>query len=257
MKPLILVTNDDGVDSPGLMAAVRVAAACGDVLVTAPFHQQTAMSRGYPRTKDLGIIEEFTIDLDEKTIPAYGIHGSPSYSVAYGVMEIAGRQPDLVISGVNHGANLGKTVTCSGTIGACLEADSQGIPAIALSLETDMSQVFNSRAQANDFDSIVETGIYWTQKVLSEGMPMGCSILNINAPSCPAKVEQQRITRLDPQDYYTMIPAEKGRDWSTPYTMPFIIGFDEDRLLPDGDIRAVCVDRIISVTPMGWDLSCL
>ena len=128
-RPLILVTNDDGIHSPGLYAAAQAAAKIGDVLIAAPHTQQTGMGRSFPRCPDDGIIEE--IDVQERMreefwyeemydgeIRAYAVHGSPARAVAHGVLELADRKPDLCVSGINYGENLGTCLTCSGTMGA-------------------------------------------------------------------------------------------------------------------------------------------
>ena len=252
-KPLILVVNDDGIEAPGFAAAVRAARGCGEVLVVAPASQQTAMGRSYPRYPDLGIIETRTLDLGDGTIPAYAVHSAPAHAVCYGVMELASRKPDLVVSGINHGANLGMSITCSGTIGACLEAMSEGIPAVALSLETGSDKILEATSDV-DFSCAEAAGAYWIEKVLREGMPQDCEILNINVPGSRVAPEDHRMTRLDRQNYYQM-KQPAARDFAKPFTIDFRIGIDRETLFEDGDIRCVCVDRLTSVTPLGWDMT--
>ena len=133
MKPLIIVTNDDGVYSPGLCAAAEAVQDLGDLLVVAPRFQQTSMGRSFPKSKDVGIIEKIKIMLNGCEIEAYGVHGSPAHAVSHGILELAYRKPDLCISGINYGENLGLSISCSGTIGAAFEADSYDIPSIAIS----------------------------------------------------------------------------------------------------------------------------
>ena len=139
-RPLILVTNDDGINSPGLAAAARGALKVGDVVIAAPNVQQTAMGRAYPHREDLGVIDIVSIDIGlDEPVEAYAVHGSPGYAAAYGVAEICpkikGRKPDITISGINTGANCGSSITSSGTIGAALESVDMGVPALAMSLE--------------------------------------------------------------------------------------------------------------------------
>jgi 5'-nucleotidase len=252
-KPLILITNDDGIEAPGFAAAVRAARGCGEVLAVAPASQQTAMGRSYPRYPDLGIIETRTLDLGDGTITAYAVHSAPAHAVCYGVMELAPRKPDLVVSGINHGANLGMSITCSGTIGACLEAMSEGIPSVALSLETGSDKILEATNDV-DFSCAEAAGAYWIGKVLREGMPRDCEILNINVPGCSVAPEDHRLTRLDRQNYYQM-KQPAPRDFAKPFTIDFRIGIDRETLFEDGDIRCVCVDRLTSVTPLGWDMT--
>ena len=253
MRPLILVVNDDGIEAPGFAAAVRAARRFGEVLAVAPARQQTAMGRGYPRYPDLGVIEERNLFIGNDVIRAYAVHSSPAHAAAYGAMEIADRKPDLLVSGINHGANLGVSITGSGTLGACFEAVSEGIPSVALSMETGADSIMTASGQL-DFQYAEEAGAFWIGKVLAEGMPGDCEILNVNVPDCPVKPEQYRMTVLDRQNYYELrVPG--ARNWAEPFTMDFEIRYDEDRLYEEGDIRAVCLDRMISVTPLGWDLT--
>ncbi len=252
-KPLILITNDDGIEAPGFVAAVRAARGFGDILVAAPAGQQTAMGRSYPRYPDLGVVETRQLDLGDEIVTAYAVHSSPAHAVCYGVMELAPRKPDLVVSGINHGANLGMSITCSGTIGACLEAMSEGIPSVALSLETGSAKILEATNDV-DFSCAEAAGAYWIEKVLREGMPRDCEILNINVPGCRVTPEAYRLTRLDRQNYYQM-KQPAARDFAKPFTIDFRIGIDRETLFEDGDIRCVCVDRLTSVTPLGWDMT--
>ena len=244
-KPLIMIVNDDGVDAPGFIAAVRAMRVLGDVLPVAPAGQQTAMGRAYPRYPNLGVIETYQLDLGDETVQAYAVHSSPAHAVCYGVMELAPRRPDLVVSGINHGANLGMSVTCSGTIGACLEAMSEGLPALALSLETGADEIMVNSAD-NDFQ--------YAEQILCEGMPRDCEILSINIPNCAVEPEDYRFTCLDRLNYYEM-QTPPPRDFSKPYTIEFKIDVQGREMKEDGDIACVVRDRLTSVTPLGWDLT--
>lgn len=251
MKPLILVVNDDGIEAPGLAAAARAAAHHGEVLICAPHKQQTSMGRAYPRTEEMGIVEEVDFAPYDK---AYAIHSSPAYAAAHGILELAPRMPDLVVSGINAGANLGRSITCSGTLGACMEADSEGVPSIAVSMETSADVIRRTDFGGDRFHYAEQAAEYWIGKVLSEGMPRDCNILNINVPAIPIAPDQYRITRLDPQNYYWLERPGK-RDLLAKFELEFTIRWDEETLLSDGDIRAMSVDRVTSVTPLGWDLT--
>ncbi len=250
MEKLILVTNDDGVRSSGIAAAAEVAERFGRVVVAAPISQQTSMGRGYPRYEDLGIIEE----LEAGGRKVYGVHSSPAHCVAYATMEILDRKPDLVVSGINYGANLGTCITASGTVGAAMEAAVEGIPALAVSLEMDHDMVRVKGGVEQDFSYAKEAAAYWIEKILEEGMPYDCEILNVNVPEEEIQPDNYRITVQDPQAYYVLQkPAE--RDWSKPFTAEFAIEVFEDTLYPDGDIKAMHVDRVISVTPLAMDMT--
>ena len=253
---LILVVNDDGVRSPGIAAAAEAAAAFGEVMITAPVSQQTSMGRAYPRYPDLGVIERIPVRVGEREISAYGIHSSPAHAAAYGIIEIADRKPDLVVSGINLGANLARSITCSGTLGACFEAASEGVSSLAVSLETPAETIMKNDFSEDDteFSSARRVTAFWIERILRQGMPRGAEILNVNVPYRRIGPEEFRMTRLDSQNYY-VLKKPPERDWSRPFTMDFEIRFEEAELIPEGDIRAVCVDRVTSVTPLGWDLT--
>jgi len=116
MKPYILLTNDDGITSPGLLALAEVLIDFADVCIAAPIHQQTGMGRSFPRVPDNGIIKQIPLTLNNRTIPAYGVYGSPAFVVAHAMLELVDRKPDLCLCGINYGENLGLSLTCSGTV---------------------------------------------------------------------------------------------------------------------------------------------
>ncbi|MCK6583517.1 MAG: 5'/3'-nucleotidase SurE, partial [Anaerolineales bacterium] len=135
-KPQILLTNDDGIRSPGLWAAAASLSDLGFVTVTAPRDQSSGMGRSLPNTSD-GIIQLERVQVNGQEWSVYAVGGSPAQSVLHGVLEVLKRKPDLVVSGINYGENVASGVTISGTVGAAMEAASLGIPALAISLETD------------------------------------------------------------------------------------------------------------------------
>ena len=135
--PLILLTNDDGYNSPGLLAAAKALTAVGELLIVAPIEQQSGMGRSWPETP--GTMHKLEASLNGVTYPVYALEGSPAQAVAHGLLRIATRRPALAVSGINYGQNLGLVVTSSGTVGAAIEAAVAGIPSLAVSLETDQA----------------------------------------------------------------------------------------------------------------------
>ena len=255
MRPLIMITNDDGIHSEGLHAAAVAAAAVGDVLVVAPEKQQTAMGRGYPRTPELGIIKPVELGIDGAK--AYALHGSPGYCAAYGLMEIAERTPDLLVSGINFGCNLGMSLTCSGTLGAAFEAYSEGIPALAVSLETKAEDIMVTASERVGFQYASKITEFWIRKMLDiirTGEDVRHRFLNINIPAGQMDTESYRYTFLEDQNYYVLKKPPK-RDWNTPFTMKFQIQVDEENLHYGSDIQTVCQDRMTSVTPISMDMT--
>lgn len=254
MKPLILITNDDGIYSPGLLAAAEAVSELGELLICAPIFQQTGMSRSFPRTEDLGIIEKISLTVNEKQVIGYGVHGSPAFAVAYGVCEIADRKPDLCISGINYGENLGLVLSCSGTVGAALEADSYDIPSIAVSKEVELSIQHNSNYSNENWDIEKEIIKKMVNMILLKGMPGKARILNINVPQGVMSANEYVWTRQSRQNYFSFIKP-LHRNFDEPFCLKAKLTVDIDTLEKDSDIHAVYVDNKISITPLTWDMT--
>jgi len=126
-NPLILITNDDGITSPGLRATVRAALPLGEPLVVAPDQQWSGAGRSMPPgTK--GYISRVPLETDGHLVTAYQANASPALAMAHALLELAPRRPAFLISGINYGENLGTDTTISGTVGAALQAANHGIP---------------------------------------------------------------------------------------------------------------------------------
>ena len=258
-KPLILVTNDDGINSPGLAAAARGAMRVGDVVIAAPNVQQTAMGRAYPLRDDIGVIDRVQIDIGiGRLVEAFAVHGSPGYAAAYGIAEIApivmGRKPDVTVSGINTGANAGSSITSSGTIGAALESVDMGVPAIAMSQE-----ILNYDLRPKDFSDLDLTSAerateYWVRYVLENGMPRDCDILNINVPEEAVEPDDYLFTFLELHPYYKAQPIPE-RDWSEPYMIRFDSEFGDKDAREGSDIHTLHFRRKTSVTPITIDMT--
>jgi 5'-nucleotidase len=254
MRPLILVTNDDGVFSPGLAAAAEAVRDLGDLLIVAPRRQQTTMGRSFPRTIGAGIIKTVRIRLQGTLVEAYGVVGSPAQAVAHAVLELAGRLPDLCISGINYGENLGPSLTCSGTVGAALEAGSHGIPGLAVSLATPLHLQHAEDYPVQSWVAAQRVTGLLAARILDQGLPASTCLLNVNVPDSADATTGIRITR-------------QSRLSHSIFSRPEARGFDHGLLLrtelnprlleaePGSDIQALCFDKVISVTPISWDMS--
>nr|WP_296044795.1 5'/3'-nucleotidase SurE [uncultured Blautia sp.] len=254
-KRKIMITNDDGIQSEGLRAAVMAAKKFGEVIVVAPARQQTAMGRAYPRTEDLGIIRK--VDYSVEGVEAYAVNGSPGYCTAFGLLEILDISPDLVISGINFGCNLGLSLTCSGTLGAAFEASSEGVPVMAVSLETKAEHIMVTSSASVGFQKAKEVTEIWIARMLEEIYEKdndAYRFLNINIPAGDIDTENYRMTFLENQNYYVLQRPPK-REWSQPCGLSFTIEVDEENLHKGSDIQTVCQDRIVSVTPVTMDMT--
>jgi 5'-nucleotidase len=128
--PLILVTNDDGIDSAGLRALVVAMSGLGEVVVVAPDKQWSGAGRSMPPGVS-GKITPASNGIEDLCERAYAVDTSPALTVVHAVTELLPRLPDLVVSGINYGLNVSTDITVSGTVGAALEAAAFGIPALA------------------------------------------------------------------------------------------------------------------------------
>jgi 5'-nucleotidase len=145
-RPLILLTNDDGIDAPGLRAALEILEGLGDVLVAAPARNSSGVSQSIEINQTVRVIP---IARESPKDPLYAVEGPPATCVLLAVEHLAkGRKIDLVVSGINTGENVGLDIACSGTVGAARIAADLGIPAIALSLAYG-SKEFRSAAEAS------------------------------------------------------------------------------------------------------------
>ena len=132
-KPLILVTNDDGITAPGLRNLIELMDTLGEVVVVAPDSPQSGM--GHAITIDSTLYSKKVVIDPDKGAPAeYSCSGTPADCVKLALQELLDRKPDLVVSGINHGSNAAINVIYSGTMSAAIEAGIEGIPAIGFSL---------------------------------------------------------------------------------------------------------------------------
>lgn len=171
-KPLILVTNDDGITAPGLRALIRTMKEIGDVVVVAPDSPQSGM--GHAITVDSTLFsKKVVIDHKEGAPSEYSTSGTPADCVKLALKVILDKRPDICVSGINHGSNSSINVIYSGTMSAAIEAGIEGIPAIGFSL-CDYS--WNA-----DFEPCLKHVKNIVSEALANGMPKG-TVLNVNIP---------------------------------------------------------------------------
>jgi 5'-nucleotidase len=235
----ILLTNDDGIHAPGLALLERIARQLSDdVWVCAPAIEQSGT--GHSLTLHL------PVRLHEHGEKRFAVAGTPTDALNLALRKLfTDRKPDLVISGINHGENLGDDVTYSGTISAAMEAALAGIPAIALSQALRMGGHGFAAAEA------------WGEKVLRPllNLPLAKrTVININFPArAPADVRGVRIVRQGFHDYARGTLVEGTDPRGRPY---YWFGLDDiEHTLDHGtDLEAVN-DGFISVTPLHLDLT--
>jgi len=238
----ILVTNDDGIDSPGLWALAGAMSRVGDVIVAAPNRQQSGVGTGFSLHSDTSI-EEVASSIPG--VPAYAIGGTPSDCALLGIRRLSGeRRIGLLVSGINYGANVGRDIPYSGTVMATLQGYYRGIPSIAVSL------ALLNRAADPDFSVAAMVAEHLARRVENGTLPTD-AIINLNVPDIP--LEQIRgivTTRTAPGGWVRIAPvaAEGGVRYSTDSRAT-------DKTYPEGtDIWAIN-SGLISITPLRMEVT--
>jgi len=200
-KPTILVTNDDGINAPGIRALIDVMAEIGDVIVVAPDSPQSAMGHAITINNTLYLNK---VSAENAIVTEYACSGTPVDCVKLAVNEILKKKPDLCVSGVNHGSNSSINVIYSGTMSAAVEAGIEGIPAIGFSL---LDYSWNA-----DFETIKPFIKKIALEVLSQKLPEG-TVLNVNFP----KLQYDNIKGIKICRQAKAIWMEKFDKRQTPY----------------------------------------
>ncbi|MEO0570266.1 MAG: 5'/3'-nucleotidase SurE [Bacteroidota bacterium] len=242
-KPLILVTNDDGITAPGLRTLIGLMKDVGDVVVVAPDSPQSGM--GHAITIDNTLYSKKVVIDRENGAPAeYSCSGTPADCVKLALREILDRRPNIVVSGINHGSNASINVIYSGTMSAAIEAGIEGIPAIGFSL-CDYSWRANFKGAENAIKCIV-------QEALEHGLPTGI-VLNVNIPKTDGKppkgIKVCRQARANWKEQFDKRRSPTGKEyyWLT----------GEFELLDKGEDtdEHALKNGFISVVPTQFDLT--
>jgi 5'-nucleotidase len=252
--PLIVITNDDGITSPGLLAAVRAALPLGELLVAAPDRQWSAAGRGFSQAAD-GRIKRRPLEVVGTPIRAYEVGASPAATVVHTLIELVPRTPSLLISGINFGENLGSDITRSGTVGAALQAATTGVRSLAISLQTP-KHTHAMHSDSVDFAAAEHFTRLFARRLLDISMPFDADILKVDVPSDATPTTPWRVARASRHTYFTQIPRGQG-----PPPDGATVGLDyEPTRCPelaetDSDIYALAVDRVVAVVPLSLDLT--
>lgn len=247
----ILISNDDGINSSGILAAKEAVESLGDVTVIAPSNQQSGIGRA------LTLFEPLRMDRVILNDGSHGfsVSGTPTDAVTLGIFELMKEEekPILAISGINIGENIGKAeLTTSGTIGAAMEAASYGIPSIAISQQVLRGDIkFENGHVELDFRFAKKILKKIAKQVIKKKLPEGVDLLNLNIPSHPQS-EKILITKLGNRMYVPKIetrldPREKPYYWigGTPYK--------ENNKKSDG--YGLKIEKRPTLTPLSMDLT--
>lgn len=237
----LLLTNDDGIHAEGLEALERIARQLSDdIWIVAPEYEQSGASRALTLSEPVRVRK-----LDDRR---YAVTGTPTDCVMLGMSElIQGAKPDLVLSGVNRGANIAEDVTMSGTVAGAIEGMAMGVPAIAL------SQTGGPKPHEPFFEAaeVFAPGI--VNRLLEIGWPKDV-VMNLNFPNRPIReITEVEVTRQGFRDVQVRHAERRsdlrGRDY-------YWMGFRQERSQPEEgtDLRAIYEGKI-SVTPLHIDLT--
>jgi 5'-nucleotidase len=234
-KPLILVSNDDGANAPGILALAEALRDVAEVVVAAPDRERSATSHSISLDRPLRV--------DELGPGVFAIDGTPVDCVYLAVLHLCPRPPALCVSGINNGYNLGSDVFYSGTVAAALEAALRSVPAIAFSLE---------RRRPPDFTHAARFARALVAEVLARGeqaIPRG-ALLNVNLPA--GELRGFQVTRLGQRVYRDQVVVREDLRGRAYY---WIGGPEEDGTdAPGSDCTAVRAG-LASVTPLALDLT--
>ena len=234
-RPLILVTNDDGVRAPGLRLLAEALAPLGQVEVYAPESQQSAVGHSVSLHKPLRV---------NALEPGWHmVDGTPTDCVMLAVRSLLGRRPDLVVSGVNPGANLGDDVTYSGTVAGAFEGMLLGLPAIAVS---DVSY------RPIHMGTAARVGARVAAYVLAHGLPED-TVLNVNVPDVPyEELQGVAVTRMGRRNYHDEIVRREDPRGGAYYW----IGGDEPAHVRESGTDFEAIEQgQVSVTPLQRDIT--
>ena len=243
----ILITNDDGVNSSGIIAAKKAVENLGKIDIVAPATQQSGIGHALTLYEPIRATATTLQDGTE----AFSVSGTPTDSVIIGIYEITSQKPDLVISGINMGENLGKSeLTTSGTIGAAMEAAAHGIPALSVSLQVTRGEVkFHDGHVDLDYEFAIKILNRVAKKIIEKGLPDGVDFVNLNIPSHPSS-EEIRLTKLGDRMYKIHIQKRldpRGR----PYYWIDGDPVENDDL--DTDVHVLKTERCPTITPISLD----
>lgn len=232
---VILVTNDDGIHSPGLIALFKVMKEVGDTYIVAPDRERSAVGHSLTLHRPL--------KAEKMRDHVYSINGTPTDAVVVGVNKILPQKPDIVVSGINRGGNLGDDITYSGTVSAAIEGTILNIPSFAISIHGDKN--FH-------FDSAAFFAVTIVQYIMEKPMPYD-TFLNVNVPNLPkGLVKGIKLTRQGKRIYDNSIQEVFSPRGEKYYWIGGGVPYWEHS--EDTDIHAV-EEGYVSVTPIHLDLT--
>ncbi len=220
--------------------------------MAAPREQASGSGRSMPITSD-GKISRESVEVGDQRWEVYAVGGSPAQAVQHGILEIMDGRPDLVVAGINYGENVTTSITISGTVGAAMEGAAFGIPAMAVSLETEREHHL-SYSEMVDFEAAAYFTRLFAEKLLDMETMADIDLLKIDVPSDASRDTQWTTTQLERARYY--LPKSPQReDWDDPILLDYDVVDNADHLTPGSDAHALRSEGKVAVTPLSLDLT--
>ena len=244
----ILITNDDGISAPGLQTLRRALRELDDVEVTviAPDSNRSASARSITTRSPLSVEE---VEFGDGDV-GFATDGTPVDCVRFAELGLGGGRPDMIVSGINHGANLGDDITYSGTVAAALEGIVLGIPAVALSQQSSGGGMGYVSGRF-DFELAAAFSAQLVVRLIEEPMPEA-TLVNVNFPAGePAGVEVTKLGKRIYNDELRPLDDEDGKGRRRYEIYGWKPGYEE---IEGTDLNAVASGRI-AVTPIHFDLT--
>ena len=242
-KKLVMVTNDDSVQSNGIIELARATARHAEAIIVAPEQPQSATALSMTFHKPLRVTR-----VRRDNFECYAVSGSPGDCVMVGVNKVLPRKPDLVVSGINIGDNnTFQDILASGTVAAALESAISGIPAIAFSMEVSGESLFALEYDQPDFRNAGIVAGEIIRDVLDHGMPEGADILNVNYPRNVQLNTPIKLTDVGRRKYTDKVIVRRDPRGRAYY---WLFGERLSSFPERTDAEAVVVDRHVSITPI-------
>jgi 5'-nucleotidase len=247
-RKLVMATNDDSVQSNGILELARAASKHAETIIVAPEQPQSATALSLTFHKPLRVARVRREDFE-----CYAVSGSPGDCVMIGVHRVLPRRPDLVVSGINIGDNnTYQDLLASGTVAAALESAISGIPAIAFSMEVSGESMFALEYDQPDFKKAGVIAGEIIRDVLDNGMPEGAEILNVNFPRNVEADTPIRLTEVGRRKYTDKVLVRRDPRGRAYY---WLFGERLSRFPARTDIEAVATEKNVSITPITLKMS--
>jgi len=253
IRPFILITNDDGIDSPGLHAAAEAVMPLADIIIAAPETQQTAAGRSLWFDKD-AVFKQKELDIKGKKITGWSLKASPATTVRHAIQCLCTEKiPDLVISGINFGENVGTNVTVSGTIGAAVQAAIWDVKALAVSLEVPKEfHYYHGKVDWSGAVGILRKAV---KDFLESDWPEDTDIIKIDIPDTAGLTTPWKVCRQSREPGWWGYVPDPSPETPVRDTVVRRGPRPGKKCAEDDDITAVLKNREVAVTPLSVNLT--